>query len=78
MGGEAYAGARKKFLEALAEHTGEAHNAKEAAEEILGQARAKSLSLLEQARSKSEAMLKGAQAKSDELLQKAKAKLEKK
>lgn len=78
LGGEAYASARKNFLEALAEHTGDVNSAKQQAEEVLGQARAKSRCLLAQARSNSEALLKQAQAKSDELMQKAKGKLEKK
>jgi hypothetical protein len=46
VGGEAYASAWKKFLEALA---GEVNNAKQQAAEILGRAQAKSLPLAEQA-----------------------------
>jgi cell division septum initiation protein DivIVA len=78
LGGDAYATARKKFLDALAEHTGDVDKAKQAADDVLEQARTTSGDVFARARAKSEQLLKQAQAKSDELVQKAKEKLEKK
>jgi cell division septum initiation protein DivIVA len=78
LGGEAYATARKKFLDGLAAHTGDLDKAQQSADELLEQARTTSSDVFARARAKSEELLKKAQAKSDELVQKAKDKLEKK
>ena len=78
LGGDAYAKARAKFLDALAQHTGDVDKAKQQAEDVLEQARSKSAGFLEQARAKSEQLLKQAQATSEGLLKKAKDQLEKK
>lgn len=78
LGGDAYASARKKFLDALAAHTGDLDQAQKSADEVLEQARTASSDVFERARAKSEEFLKKAQAKSDELVQKAKDKLDKK
>ena len=78
LGSEAYATARKEFLDALAEHTGDVNKAKQAADDVLQQARTTSGDVFARARAKSDQVLKQAQAKSDELVQKAKDKLEKK
>jgi hypothetical protein len=74
LGGDAYATARKKFLDALAQHTGDAEQAKQQAE-TLDQAGPKPAGPFDHARAKSEQLLKQAQVTSDELLQKAKDKL---
>jgi len=77
LAGDAYGKARAKFLDALAEHTGDVDKAKQHMEGLLEQARSKSGGFLEQARAKSEELLKQAQAKSGDLLNKAKEQLKK-
>ncbi|MGO8969487.1 MAG: hypothetical protein ACLQDQ_07935 [Myxococcaceae bacterium] len=78
LAGDAYSQARAKFLDALAQHTGDVDKAKQQAEELLEQARSKSSGFFEQARAKSEQILKQAQATSEDLLKKAKEQLDKK
>jgi len=78
LGGDAYATARKKFLDALAAHTGDLDKAQQSADELLEQARTASGDVFARARAKSEELLNKAGAKSEELVQKAKDKLEKK
>ncbi len=78
LAGDAYDKARAKFLEGLADHTGDVDKAKQNAEDLLEQARSKSASFVEQARVKSQQFLKQAQATSEDLLKKAKDQLDKK
>ncbi|MGO9832101.1 MAG: hypothetical protein ACLPJH_18365 [Myxococcaceae bacterium] len=78
LAGDAYGKARAKFLDALAQHTGDLDKAKQQAEDILEQARSKSSGFLEKARAKSEQVLTQAQGKSEDFLKKAKEQLEKK
>ena len=78
LAGDAYTSARKKFLDALAAHTGDAEKAKRQADELLQQARAKSAGVFGQARAKAEQLLKQAQTETGDLIDKAREKLNKK